>query len=53
MRTTLWYEWSTFLGKPHWNLTSENNEEIKLEAECDAELESDNLNLDEITNSII
>jgi len=35
------------------NLTSEHNEEIKLEAECDAELESDNLNLDEIINSII
>ena len=35
------------------NLTSEHNEEIELEAECDAELESENLSLDKIVNSLI
>ena len=35
------------------NLTSEHNEEIKLEAECDAELEYEDLSLDEIINSTI
>jgi len=35
------------------NLTSEHNEEIKLKAECDAELEPEDLNLDEIVNSTI
>ena len=35
------------------NLTSEHNEEIKLEAECDAELESEDLSLDEFFNSTI
>ena len=35
------------------NLTSDHNEEITLEAECDAELESENLSLDEIVNSTI
>jgi len=35
------------------NLTSEHSEEIKLEAECDAELESEDLSLDEIVNSTI
>ena len=35
------------------NLTSEHNEEIKLKAECDAELEPEDLNLDEIFNSTI
>jgi len=35
------------------NLTSEHNEEIKLEAECDIELESEDLSLDEIVNSTI
>jgi len=34
-------------------LTSEHNEEIKLEVECDAELESKDLSLDEIVNSTI
>jgi len=32
------------------NLTSEHNEEIELEVECDAELESDDLSLNEIVN---
>ena len=35
------------------NLTSEHSEEIKLEAECDTELESEDFNLDEIVNSTI
>ena len=35
------------------NLTSEHNKEIKLEIECDAELESEDLSLDEIVNSTI
>jgi len=35
------------------NLTSEHSEEIKLEAECDAELESENFKLDDIVNSTI
>ena len=35
------------------DLTSDHNEEIKLEAECDAELESENFKLDEVVNSTI
>ena len=35
------------------NLTSEHNVEIKLEAECDIELESEDFKLDEEVNSII
>jgi len=34
-------------------LTNEHSEEIKLEAECDVKLESEDLSLDEIVNSII
>jgi len=35
------------------NLTSEHNEEIELEAECEFELESEDFNLDEIVNSAV
>ena len=35
------------------DLTSEYSEEIKLEAECDAELESEDFKLDEVVNSTI
>ena len=35
------------------NLTSEHNEDIKLEAECDNELASDNFSLDKIVNSTV
>jgi len=35
------------------DLTSEHSEEIKVEAKCDAELESKNFKLDEIVNSTI
>ena len=35
------------------NLTSEHGEEIELEAECDNELGSDDLNPDENVNSIV
>ena len=35
------------------NLTSEHNEEIELEVECDYELGFDDLNLDEIVNSTV
>ena len=35
------------------NLTSEHGEEIELEAECDNELGSDDLNPDETVNSIV
>ena len=34
-------------------MTSEHNEEIKLQAECDAEVESEDFKLDEIVNSTI
>jgi len=34
-------------------LTSEHNKEIKVEAECDAELEFEDFKLDEIVNSTI
>ena len=33
------------------DLTSEHSEEIKQEAKCDAELESENFKLDEVVNS--
>ena len=33
------------------NLTSDHSEEIKLEAECDAKLEYEDLSFDEIVNS--
>jgi len=35
------------------DLTSEHSQEIKLEAECDAELESEDFKLDEVVNSTI
>ena len=35
------------------NLTSEHREELKLETDCDFELESDNFNLDQIVESSI
>ena len=35
------------------DLTNEHSKVIKLEAECDAELESENLKLDEVVNSTI
>ena len=35
------------------DLTSEHSEEIKLEAKCDAKLESEDFKLDEIVNSTI
>jgi len=35
------------------DLTSERSEEIKLEAECDAELESEDFKLNEIVNFAI
>ena len=35
------------------DLTSEHSEEIKLEAECDAELKSEDFSLDKIVNSTI
>ena len=35
------------------DLTSEHSEEIKLEAECDAKLESEDFKLDEVVNSTI
>ena len=35
------------------DLTSEHSEEIKLEAECDVDLESEDFKLDEIVNSTI
>ena len=35
------------------DLTSDHNEEIKLEDECDAELESKDFKLDEVVNSTI
>jgi len=47
------------MNDPPWevnfieDLTSEHSEEIKLEAECDAELESEDFKLDEIVNSSI
>jgi len=35
------------------NLTSKHSKEIELEAECDNELQSDDVSLDEIINSIV
>ena len=35
------------------NLTSEHREELKLETECDFELESDDFNLDQVVESAV
>jgi len=35
------------------NLTSEHNEEIELETECEFELESEDFNLDHIVKSVV